>query len=208
MGFSLLPKNPEFFVKFDEQADLIVEATLSFEELVTNLEDVPQKIEAINFIEKRGDQITHDIAVMVAEAFVTPIDREDIARLANVLDDILDFIQGAATRLSMFQITETNLGLVNLAKIMVESGKILREAITRMKNFEDVADLTKKMSELESQGDRINRQSIADLFTDAKDVSDVLELLKWKEIIEKAENAIDKFEDVLEMLESVIIKHA
>ena len=120
----------------------------------------------------------------------------------------MDYIQGAAVRLSMFEVKELRHGIVELASILDECADIIVEAISRLPKTEDITDLRRSMRKLEVRGDDVNRQAVAELFRSTETVEDVLELMKWKEIIEAAENGVDKMEDVLDVLEGVVIKHA
>jgi predicted phosphate transport protein (TIGR00153 family) len=209
MKFSIFPKEEKFYDMFAKQADLALTITSQFKDLLDNFhqEDLTPYVDAIRATEDEGDQLCHDILVGLAKTFVTPIDREDIHLLANHMDDVLDYVQGAAVRLRLFRAKILHPGIVELSGILHECAKLVIEAVGRLPKFTDITDLRRKMRELEIQGDEVNRQSVAQLFADAKSVEDVLELMKWKEIIEGAENGVDKFEDVLDVLEGVVIKH-
>ena len=128
--------------------------------------------------------------------------------LANNMDDIMDYVQGAAVKLSLYEVKQIRHGVKELASILDECADILIQALERLPKFEDITDLRRSMRKLESRGDEVNRQGVAELFQSAKSVEDVLELMKWKEIFESAENGVDKMEDVLDVLEGVVIKHA
>lgn len=210
MKLNIFPKEEKFFELFTEQAQLIKAICCQFKELLDNIDDgeTASRVEAIRQTEDKGDELLHDILIKLARSFVTPIDREDIHLLANHMDDIMDYIQGSAVRLSMFKVKSLRQGIVELASILDECSDIIIEAIGRLPKFEDITDLRRSMRKLEARGDEVNRQAVAELFNSASSVEDVLELMKWKEIIESAENGVDKMEDVLDVLEGVVIKHA
>lgn len=210
MRLNIFPKEEKFFELFEEQAQLVKQICAQFKELLDNFDDgeIGSRVESIRHTEDKGDELLHDILIKLARSFVTPIDREDIHLLANHMDDIMDYIQGAAVRLSMFEVKEIRHGIVELASILDECSDLLITALARLPKFEDITDLRRSMRKLEVRGDDVNRQSVAELFKTAKSVEDVLELMKWKEIIEGAENGVDKMEDVLDVLEGVVIKHA
>lgn len=210
MKLNIFPKEEKFFELFVEQAQLVKEICGQFKELLDSFADgkTEERVTKIRAIEDRGDELLHDILIKLDRSFITPIDREDIHELANIMDDIMDYIQGAAVRLSMFEVKEINPGIVELAEILEECSDIIIEALGRLPKFEDITDLRKSMHKLETKGDDVNRLAVADLFKSATTVPDVLELMKWKEIIESAENGVDKMEDVLDVLEGVVIKHA
>ena len=209
MKFSIFPKEEKFYHQFAKQAELALTITEQFKELLNNFhgDDLTPYVDAIRKTEDEGDKVCHEIMVALARTFVTPIDREDIHLLATHMDDVLDYIQGSAVRLRLFRAKNLHPGIVELSGILHECAKLVLEAVERLPKFQDIRDLRKKMRGLEVQGDDVNRQSVAQLFADAKTVEDVLELIKWKEIIEGAENGVDKFEDVLDVLEGVVIKH-
>ena len=210
MKLNIFPKEEKFYELFEEQANLIKTICGQFKELLDKFDDgeMASRVESIRHTEDKGDELLHDILIKLARSFVTPIDREDIHLLANHMDDIMDYIQGAAVRLSMFEVKELRHGIVELASILDECSDILIEAMGRLPKCEDITDLRRSMRKLEVRGDDVNRQAVAELFKSAKSVDDVLELMKWKEIIEAAENGVDKMEDVLDVLEGVVIKHA
>ena len=210
MRLNIFPKEEKFFELFEQQAQLLKQICTQFIELVDNYGDdkLEERVQAIRSTENDGDELLHEILVKLARSFVTPIDREDIHLLANHMDDVMDYVQGSAVRLHMFEVKELRQGIKDLAVVLDECSDLLIEAIKRLPKFEDITDLRKSMRKLESKGDDINRQSVALLFREAESVDDVLELMKWKEIIESAENGVDKMEDVLDVLEGVGIKHA
>lgn len=210
MKFNLFPKEEKFYELFLDQAKLVKTICGQFKDLLDKFDDgeMASRVESIRHTEDKGDELLHDILVKLARSFITPIDREDIHLLANHMDDIMDYIQGAAVRLSMFEVKELRHGIVELASILDECADILIEAMGRLPKCEDITDLRRSMRKLEVRGDDVNRQAVAELFKSAESVDDVLELMKWKEIIESAENGVDKMEDVLDVLEGVVIKHA
>lgn len=210
MKFSIFPKEEKFYEWFKEQAQLTQTICSQFKELLDHFseEDLTPYVDAIRKTEDKGDNVLHDLLIKLAQTFITPIDREDIHDLANHMDDVLDYVQGAAVRLRLFKPRILHPGIVELSEILYKCSVLVVEAVNRLPEFKDITDLRKEMRKLEVEGDDVNRQSVAQLFADAKTVEDVLELIKWKEIIEGAENGVDKFEDVLDVLEGVVIKHA
>ena len=210
MRLNIFPKEEKFFELFEEQAKLVKQICGQFKELLDLFGDgeTASRAESIRHTEDKGDEVLHDILIKLARSFVTPIDREDIHMLANNMDDIMDYVQGAAVKLSLYEVKQIRHGVKELASILDECADILIQALERLPKFEDITDLRRSMRKLESRGDEVNRQGVAELFQSAKSVEDVLELMKWKEIFESAENGVDKMEDVLDVLEGVVIKHA
>ena len=187
---------------------LIVKMCEHYRELVSDYTDLTKKLDDLTEIEHAGDDLFHQISYRINATFVTPIDREDIHAIGSMMDDVLDLIQGSASRMVLFEVGQPSRELVELADIMVECAGILMQGIQRLPKMKDLSDLRKPIHQLESRGDKINREAVAALFRSCADVADVVNLIKWKEIIENVEDAIDKFEDVFDALENVTIKHA
>ena len=208
MKINLFPSDSRFFSIFDKQAELIEETCRVFKDFLADYTNIDEKVKQITEREHRGDDLFHELSVRLNATFVTPIDREDIHAMGSAMDDVLDLIQGSATRMQMFDCDHVKPCLLEMADIMVECSIILRKGIQRLPKFQDLSDLRKPLKALESSGDRINRQAVADLFRGCQTVQDVVDLIKWKEIIENVEDAIDKFEDVFDVIENVVVKHA
>ena len=207
MSFSLFPKDASFFELFGKQASLIVEACQTFKTFVTS--DQPDTVMvAITDLEHKGDDLFHEISYRLNATFVTPIDREDIHSLGSQMDDVLDLIQGSAERMLLFKVGPCPEKLLEMVDITIECARILQEGITRLPKLKDMSDLRKPLRTLEQRGDLLNRQAVAALFENCDTVKDVVSLIKWKEIIEGVEDAIDTFEDLFDVLENVIVKHA
>ncbi|MFN8609017.1 MAG: DUF47 family protein [Vulcanimicrobiota bacterium] len=208
MKLNLFPSDARFFSIFDKQAELIEETCKVYRDFLGDIGNMNERINEITEREHMGDALFHELSVRLNATFVTPIDREDIHAMGSAMDDVLDLIQGSANRMQMFGCDHVKPVLLEMADIMVECSGILRQGIQRLPKFQDLSDLRKPLKALESKGDRLNRQAVADLFRDCKTVEDVVELIKWKEIIENAEDTIDKFEDVFDVIENVVVKHA
>lgn len=208
MKLSIFPKDPKFFKTFEQQADLIVEICKALNQLVNDYGQVDSYVDAINDLEHKGDEVFHELMRSLNLAFVTPIDREDIHLIGSTMDDVLDLVQGAATRLQLYKVGAIKPKLVRMAEVTTKCAEILRHGIQRLPDLRDISDLRKPLHELEREGDQINREAVAELFEQTKTVEDVVSLIKWKEIIENVEDAIDKFEDVFDVIESVLVKHA
>lgn len=208
MKLNLFPSDSTFYSLFEKQAELIEETCLAFQSFLSDFTQVQEKVDLITEMEHRGDELFHELSRRLNATFVTPIDREDIHAMGSAMDDVLDLIQGVVSRMTMFGCDHVKPCLLEMAEIMVECSRILRQGILRLPRFLDLSDLRKPLKALETKGDRINRQAVADLFRDCKTVEDVVNLIKWKEIIENVEDAIDKFEDVFDVIENVVVKHA
>lgn len=205
----LLPKEDKFFKMFDQQVDIILRAADTLKELTDKLPQVNfiEKLQEINHLEHMGDDLVHEIAVMLNKTFVTPIDREDIHQLAMYLDDILDYIQGGANRLQLYKIENTTDELKQLITVMVRSCYLVKKGVELLPKFkQEISDLRKEMKVLEREADTIHRNALAHLFNGDDPV--ILDVIKWKDIYGTLEWVVDKCEDAFDVMEGVVLKHA
>jgi predicted phosphate transport protein (TIGR00153 family) len=154
--------------------------------------------------EQEGDRITHDIIQRLNSTFVTPIDREDIYALASALDDIVDFVEEVADYLGLYKIDAPMEQSQRLAHVLAQAGRQLSEAIPRLRNFDDMSHFTVEVNRLENEGDRIGREAVASLFEEG---IDPLVVIRWKDIYERLEQAIDACEKVAYILEGISTKN-
>ena len=154
--------------------------------------------------EQEGDRITHDIIQRLNQTFVTPIDREDIYALASALDDIVDFTEEVADYLGLYNIEAPMLQAQRLAHILLQSCRQISEAMPRMRTFKRLSHYTVEINRLENDGDRVMREAMAALFNDG---IDPMVVIRWKDIYERLEAAIDSTERVANILESIVIKN-
>ena len=203
MRFSILPREDRFFEDFNQQAELIVRSARVLRHLCEDWADHENRIKMINELEHESDEIVHTVVVRLNKTFVTPLDREDIHAITTGLDDILDFIQGSAVRMGLFKIGEPTAASLELSKCLEQSAETVLAGVNILPTFQDISSLRLKMQTLEKEGDRIHRKALADLF----DSGDPMFVIKWKEIYENFETAIDSCEDVFDVLEGVVLKH-
>ena len=206
MGFSLIPKEEKFFDLFAVQASHNVEAAKVFHELTQNWKTDSPAFARITDIEHEADISTHEIIDKLNRTFVTPFDREDIHALASELDDVVDLIQSIATRMQLYRVDHSTEELIALAEILKNSTENVRKAIAELKNPEKsrrVLDYCIEINRLENAGDRALEQALGKLF---QGKPDPLEVMKWKEIYESTEYAIDKCEDIANTIESILVK--
>jgi len=199
-----LPRDREFFDLFEEAGGNILRAA---ELLETMLRDYPEHSELARDIlicEQQGDRITHDIVQRLNNTFVTPIDREDILALASALDDIVDFIEETADFLGLYKIEAAMEDAQKLASVLVDASRQIAEAMPRLRGFKDVSHYTVEINRLENDGDRIQREALAALFADG---IDPMVVIRWKDIYERLEEAIDATEKVAYTLESIVLKN-
>jgi hypothetical protein len=208
--FRILPTDQEFFVLFEKAAQNIKEGAELLKDLLDNFDDVKERARQIEEVEHRGDAITHDIVKKLNTTFITPIDREDILALASSLDDIIDLIHSAATRITLFKITEPTPQVKELGFLILKSVRELRRGVSHLgknmgKRMDGVFEHCVEVHSLENEADRVCRDAIAYLFEHEKDP---ITILKWKEVYETLETATDRCEDAANVLEGVALKNA
>lgn len=206
--FRFMPTEEKFFDLFDSIAEVLVDAAVCLQALVTDYQDVPEKVRALRDMEKRVDRATDGICERLNISFVTPIDREDIHSLAMCMDDVLDYIEASADRMNLYGVDKPREEAAELASILVESTKLIRTGVEALNNFRDIDSVLRpcvEINKLENQGDQVLRKALARLF---KEETRPLEIAKWQEIFDRLETATDKCEDVANVLESIVVKNA
>jgi uncharacterized protein len=199
------PADREFFGLFEEAGTNTVRAADLLDQLLRGWPDNKELGREILICEQEGDRITHDLIRKVNNTFVTPIEREDILVLASALDDIVDFTEEAADYLSLYKIEAPMEQAQRLSHVLLESTRQIAEAIPRLRGFRDISQYVVEINRLENDGDRIVREAIASLFDGG---IDPMVVIRWKDIFERLEAAIDACERVAHILESVVIKNA
>lgn len=155
--------------------------------------------------EQEGDRITHDIIQRLNHTFVTPIDREDILELASRIDDVVDYTEEVADYLGLYKIEAPMEQSQRLAHILFQSTRQIVEAIPRMRDFKDISHFTVEVNRLENEADRVSREAIASLFDNG---IDPMVVIRWKDLFERLEDAIDATEHVANVLEGIVIKNS
>ena len=204
----LVPKDRKFYPLFEEaSANLVVISKVLYEMMSTsNVDKRKILIRQIEKLEHTGDEITHRIFKEVGFTFITPFDREDIQRLASVLDDVLDFIHGAAKRVELYKVDPIHPAMIKLAELIVQSSEQVNIAVCGLRNsrtYTKVREALVKINSLENHADDVFDNAVARLFED--NVS-ALEVIKIKEVLSALETATDKCEDAANVMESVIVK--
>lgn len=199
----ILPRESSFFDLFIGQGATVQEGAKALLDLVENFTDVATKVERIKEIEHRGDTITHDVMTRLNQTFITPLDQEDIHRIASHVDDVLDLIDAAASRLITFNVDKIRPGVPELTRTLVAATEQMSAALHLLEKQKGILQHCIEINRLENESDRISRALIGQLFDEEKDP---IQIIKWKEIIEVIETAVDKCEDVANVLESVLLK--
>jgi len=201
----LVPRDREFFDLFEEAGGNILRAAGLLAELLTDFPERNDLARDILICEQDGDRITHDIIQRLNQTFVTPIDREDIYALASALDDVVDYTEEVADYLGLYKIEAPMEQAQALARVLHAAARQISEAMPRLRGFKDISHYTVEINRLENDGDRITREAIASLFDNG---IDPMVVIRWKDIFERLEEAIDATERVANILEGIVIKNS
>jgi len=204
----LFPKEENFFDFFEELANKIEEGGQFFLEMTQNQNYSASRVSRLKEIEHEADGIAHKTYERMHKTFLTPLDREDIYALVNKMDDILDAIEGTAIRLHMYKVKRPDDEIIKQAEILfraIKKIKMVVYGLRHMKNSQMILDGCVEIHTLENEGDVLLRTIITDLFIKE---TDAIELLKWKEIFERLESAIDLCESVSNIVGGIVLKNA
>jgi predicted phosphate transport protein (TIGR00153 family) len=201
----LAPRGREFFNLFEEASANIVRAANLLDQMLHEYPERKDLAREILICEQEGDRITHDVIHALNNTFVTPIDREDILEMASALDDIVDYTEEVADYLGLYKIEAPMEQAQRLARVLAQSCRQIAEAMPRLRNFDDMSHYTVEVNRLENEGDRIAREAVASLFEEGVDP---LVVIRWKDLYERLESAIDATERVAYILEGISTKNA
>jgi uncharacterized protein len=199
------PRDRVYFELFAEAGQNVLQASELLDRLLSNYPDSKDLAREILVCEHEGDRITHDIIDRLNHTFVTPIDREDILALASALDDIVDYTEEVADYLGLYKIEAPMDQAIRLARVLKESCRQIAEAVPRLRGFRDISHHTVEINRLENEGDRITREAVASLFDGG---IDPMVVIRWKDLFERLEAAIDAAERVANILEGIVIKNS
>jgi uncharacterized protein len=201
----LAPRDREFFDLFEEAGGNILRAAGLLEEMLRDFPERNALARDILICEQDGDRVTHDIIQRLNQTFVTPIDREDIYQLASALDDVVDYTEEVSDYLGLYNIEAPMAQSQELARVLHACARQIAEAMPRLRGFKDISHYTVEINRLENDGDRITREAIASLFNNG---IDPMVVIRWKDIFERLEEAIDSCERVANILEGIVIKNS
>ena len=207
MRFSFLPKDKTFFQHLNKLVLTAEKSVIQFNNMILTWDPDRSDVQNIKNIEHECDQIVHDIMVKLNKTFVTPIDREDIHMLCKKIDDLVDNIYALSERLRIFKITRIRNELFEMAIILKEAMVIVVDTvqkIEKLKNTQAIFDLCIEIHTLENKGDRLYEKALASLFQ--HDV-ETLEVIKWKDIYDFMEKAIDETEDIADIIWGIAVKY-
>ena len=205
MRFRLVPVDDTFFQLFSDSAANAAEAARRLQALVGDLGNVDDHYSAVTACERQGDELTGAILRRLDTSFVTPFDREDIHALAEELDDVVDDILAVANLMRLVGVKQPLPEMQEQADLLVRMADQTVELMARFERMKEVRPYLDAIDELESEGDRVYQRTIARLFGGE---FDALEVLRWKDIVEAMEAALNTIEDISNIVESIVLKHA
>ena len=201
----LIPRDEGFFVLFNELAKRLKEAANLLNRLLAEPDRLEHYVAAIKTVEHEADVLTHDVRARIDRSFVTPIDREDIHLLATELDDVIDLIDGTARRVAMFHISESREPARRMSETIAKAADRIEVGVAAIKQPAIVAASSREIKRLEEEGDQIYQDAVGGLFLGTPDA---LEVMKWKELYDTLERALDSCQGVGHVLESISIKNS
>ncbi len=202
---NFLPRDEKYFERFHEMALRIHEAAKAWDKFFRGESPVATVADQIKRLEHECDEISHEILRGIDRTFITPIDREDIHRLAVRLDDVIDLIDSGVRRIALFNITEPTPRSRRLSQVIVETTAVMVQAVAALPKNKGVVEHCIRIKQLENEGDVAYQEAVASLFHEK---TEPLEVIKWKDIYENMEGCIDQCEAVAHVLESVVLKHS
>lgn len=209
MRFSFIPKEEKFFDILEEASSNLIDGSRELSAFMLHAEDREQRAPIIKDLERKGDVTTHEILRKINRSFTTPLEREDIHALATRIDKVLDAIESLANRITIFKLRDLTGVCMELGNVLIEAVSEIDKAVKflrDMKNIEELEACCAQINRLESRADTLSRKAVAELFD--KPPSDVLELIKWKEIYERLEDALDLCARVADVIEAILVKNA
>jgi predicted phosphate transport protein (TIGR00153 family) len=198
------PREREFFDLFEEAGANLARAGALIERLLDEWPEHASLTRDLVTCEHEGDRITHDVIHRLNQTFVTPIDREDIYALASALDDVVDYIEEAGDFLGLYRIEAPTAHAQALARILNEACGAVAGALPRLRGFRDAHHFTVEINRLENEGDRVLREALASLFEHGVDP---MLVIRWRDIYERLEAAIDATERTANIIEGILIKN-
>lgn len=203
----LLPRDEQFFDLFEKAAGVVLAGAETLLQMLNDFDNADIYRKKIGDLEHEGDAVIHAVMDKLNRSFVTPFDHEDIRAIASRLDDIIDYTQAAAERLVLYQVKAPYLDSTELAGVLVQTVRQVQIVVGLLRDLGQrrvILEHCIEINRLENSGDKLYREALGRLFADG----DVLELIRWKEIFEQIEQAVDECEDLADVIESLVVKNA
>ena len=208
MRLSLIPRSGRFYELFEESARKLVVASEALTDLLEHFENVETKTAHLVDLEHEADEITHELYRQVHKTFVTPFDREDITALAQRMDDVMDYIEGASTAIRIYGITQPTPAARGLADLIRLQCVQLEKAVPVLRHkgrLRSILEQLREINRLENEADSLFLNSMAELFRGEMSSVDII---KWRDVYDQLEQATDSAEQVAHVLEAIVLKHA
>jgi predicted phosphate transport protein (TIGR00153 family) len=202
----LIPQEKHFFTMIEQQSNNVLEGVDALVNMLEHYYEIERKRERIKQIENEGDKMVHDIFAELNKTFITPIDREDISKLTSSLDDILDNLEAVSERLIIYEIKKPPRYMLEFAQILQKTARNVNEGIHLLRNFKEekqIRGFCREVNTLENEGDILLRKATAELFNK----KDPIEIIKIKELYDDLEAAIDRCEDVADVIGDILVKY-
>ncbi len=201
---SLVPQNKQFFRLLERASDNAVGISRQLVQLLEGFPANGTNLREIKELEHEGDRLTREVVDLLNRTFVTPFDRDDIYLLAGAIDDVCDHIDEAAGNIVGYGVEQIRPKAKEQAQVILRSAEKLHEAVSRLEGFKDASSQLHALRDLEDEGDRLNRAAVSELFTSGEDP---IAVIRWKDIHEQLEEAVDACENAADVLEAILVKN-
>ena len=202
---NLVPQRKEFYELYSRASANVVDIAQALAAFLAGFpEGGEDGVRRIRELEHEGDRLTHDVVDLLNRTFVTPFDRDDMYRLASALDDVCDHVDEAASNIASYGVQRVRPASVQQADVILRCARKLDEAIAHLEGFKVQQRTLVELRELEDEGDRLARDAVAELF---RSEQDPIALIRWKEIYERLEEAVDACENAADVLEAILVKN-
>jgi uncharacterized protein len=201
---SLVPQNREFFRLLERASTNTVGISRLLVRLLDEFPSNGDLLREIKELEHEGDRLTRELVDLLNRTFVTPIDRDDLYRLAAALDDICDHVDEAAGNIAGYGVEQIRPRAKEQGHVILRSAEKLHEAVERLEGFRDSASQLHALRDLEDEGDRLNRDAVSELFSSGEEP---IAVIRWKDIHEQLEEAVDACENAADVLEAILVKN-
>lgn len=205
----LVPKDKKFFPLFEEASSNLIELASHLHELVNlPLKERNELFEKIDQLEQKGEDITRQTSLELSRNFITPFDREDIHSLITSIDNVADYLHGAASRMRLYQVDKITKSIRKLTEINLEACQNIDVAVKELRNLKKIKNITDacaRINKLENKSDTVYNKAVFEIFENETDAKNII---KYKEVLSSLESATDKCKGVASVLESISVKHS
>lgn len=207
MAFRFIPREESFFDLFEKASENLLQAGQLLVQTMEQFDSVAENARRMERLEHDGDQITHEIVARLNRTFITPLDREDIHRLASAMDDVLDLMEATTERFVLYQVKTVTSFAIELARVIAKQVEEIHHVLPHLRKMhqQDILRHCIEINRLENEGDRLLRAAVVQLFDSQ---ANPLDVMKWRELYDLMESATDKNEDVAVVIEAIVLKNA